>query len=216
MNELTFWKKLNDMERILARKQGISRGYFTYTELENLSTTIELANLVHCLVAVSLLLATTYTAGVLTIVGSMFLTSQIPGNCLQPTNVALMPNRSFEIVNMLKTGIILASMKTNDTIPIENSHQNMTWDWWNVPVMNWLTKASAEMEFNTKLFDFSLWNYFDSSFINAKQVHLNNCINKATKTRIQDQLETSWHEEWTDTVKYRLVYNQLYYNYFKS
>ncbi|KAJ8967527.1 hypothetical protein NQ314_002842 [Rhamnusium bicolor] len=173
------------METSIAARQGTSRGYFTYTELQNLAATIEVHNLIHCIVAVSVILAATYTAGLLTILSSVFLVSQVPGTSLYTKKLdsqenVIMPMlnekkltvepdttdkiktdfnskymlRNVDVVNVLKTSILLASIKSctpfnqsnnTDNYKLDKDNNNVqyiSWDYWNVPIMDWLAKSS--------------------------------------------------------------------------
>lgn len=258
VNKLTFWKKLGEIEAKLAKKEGKARGHFTYIELQTLADTIDIHNIVQCVVAVSVILAATYTAGLLTLLGSVFLASHVPGtslyqkrmeNCnilpieyeekveedelhtLPPSNETKteQPRKCYNIWNLnalkvLKASILLASIKTgvvsnfskpsseiqSDNIINDVGYQDMSWDWWNIPVMNWLSQTSEYIEnFQLPVIQNYLY-YLETKVSNEKYIYLEDHIHKATKTRIQDQLEGSWHAEWTDTIKYN-YYNILPY-----
>ncbi|KAJ8912913.1 hypothetical protein NQ315_017243 [Exocentrus adspersus] len=255
VSELNFWKKLTEIETTVAARQGCLRGYFTYTELQNLASTIELRNLIHCFVAVSVILATVYTAGLLTLVGSVYLVSHVPGTNLynkkleiESNNVVPMPNevglieeakiiktdlrykhgKNMDIVNVLKTSILLASIKTptsvNETqteyINSDANNENIqyvSWDYWNVPIMDWLSKSSQFVSNFTLDVGVKYYNYFlETSVAKSKCFKLEDTVNKATKTRIQDQMESSWHKEWTDVFKYGLFYKEMYSCYLQG
>jgi len=257
VSELSFWKKLGEIETKLAQREGKARGHFTYTELQMLAHTIDLHSLVQCVVAVSVILAATYTAGLLTMVGSVFLASHVPGTTLYQTRMencqilpieyqdklegkALesrppsnetkteqQPTKCHNIWNLnalkvLKASILLASIKTdvltNFSKPSSGTqtnddigYQEVGWDWWNIPVMTWLSKTSEFIE-NFELPTVQNYLYFlENRVTNEKYLHLEDHIHKATKTRIQDQMEGSWHVEWTDTIKSQAYYNILPY-----
>ncbi|CAH0554414.1 unnamed protein product [Brassicogethes aeneus] len=220
VGELKFWKKLNEIEYALAERQGKSRGFLTYTELEILSRTLDLHNLLQCLVALSVILMATYAAGILTLIGSVFLTSQIPGTTLYAGRKMIeMPNvgsdyvygenktdtckfLKMDAVDVFKTGILLASISAN-----ESNSQAVTWDWWSIPAMNWLATTSDYVE----KFELPLKNpfFFETYDLELDRYRIEDRLDKAVKTRIQDQMETSWHAEWTDTIKYGLFYHKL-------
>lgn len=79
VSERAFWTRLSKMERDIALKEGRRRGWFSYTELENLMNTVDLTALTQAVVTVSAVCLTSYTASVLTLIGSAFIVSQIPG-----------------------------------------------------------------------------------------------------------------------------------------
>lgn len=74
-----FFDKLNSVEKILAQRQGIRRGWLTYTELLNLLPSFTIAKFFLSNIAV---MAVSYAASVMTIAGAFFLVSHIPGNAL--------------------------------------------------------------------------------------------------------------------------------------
>ncbi|CAH1104186.1 unnamed protein product [Psylliodes chrysocephalus] len=230
VSDKKFNSKLQELEFILAIKQGRSRGNFTYTELNILSSTIEIQNIIHCITAITVILALTYLAGVLTIVGSVFLTSKVPGTSLHVkkiekletvTQLTWKPDYTLKtdvdnikinkthariqtVVDMLKTSILLASINTNTTTYEDTTSdiQNVTWDYWNNPVMDWLAKSSQIVtSFTTDMQSNYLPYYLETTVHNMKQIELEDQIHKATKTRIQDQLESSWHVEWIESLK---------------
>lgn len=223
---------MSEIEGTLARKQGIIRGFFTYTELEILLKTIELSNLIQYIMSISIILTAAYTAALLTLLGSVFIVSQIPGSSIQSNKISQSQNNSFilpitnqdspkieigqlktdldcpqneyKALHVLKTGIFLVSIENllkpfcNNT---ENNEVKTSWDWWNVPTMQWLYETSNQMIDKLDMisrFDFGY--ILDTFVLKVKHLELEDNIQKATKTRIQDQIEMSWHKEWIDTI----------------
>lgn len=74
-----FFRKFYSLEMILARKQGLHRGWFTYMELNHLLPSI---TIVKSFIQYTLVLAMGYAAFVATIAGSILLVSQVPGTSL--------------------------------------------------------------------------------------------------------------------------------------
>lgn len=76
-----FFEKLKSVEKVLAKRQGLTRGWLTYTELINFLPTMTLAKQI---LNYSTVIALSYTASVMTIAGAFFLASNInvPGNLL--------------------------------------------------------------------------------------------------------------------------------------
>lgn len=210
VREETFWQKLLEIESSLARKEGSQRGWFTYTELENLLTGINPANLLQALATVLSVLTVTYTAGILAILSSIFIVSNIPGSCLQRKTEAFDPSLKTEIDNpkfnlsasrldaadMFKTTLILASIQTNSGVESDLE----TWNWWSKDSMVWLSESSKMNEAPMQQ-SFYPVQYTDASVANEKSIDLQDQVHKATKLRIQDQMEHSWHTEWTDSLK---------------
>ncbi|CAG9860262.1 unnamed protein product [Phyllotreta striolata] len=217
ISDKTFDAKLKELEFALALKQGMSRGSFTYTELDILSCTVEIQNIIQCIGAITIILALTYITGFLTLISSVFLTSQIPGTSLymkkiEPTENSIVQtswektdvedlklDQSETVVKMLQTTFILASMNPNNMSLYANS---VSWDYWNNPLMEWLAKTSQLVStFTTEMQYNYLPYYLETRSHNMKYIDLEDQIHKATKTRIQDQLEPSWHMEWIESIK---------------
>lgn len=76
-----FFEKLKSVEKVLAKRQGLARGWLTYTELINFLPTMTLAKQI---LNYSTVIALSYTASVMTIAGAFFIASNInvPGNVL--------------------------------------------------------------------------------------------------------------------------------------
>lgn len=53
VSEQAFWKRLCQMERDIALKEGKRRGWFSYTDLENLLDTVDLTALAQAVLTVS-------------------------------------------------------------------------------------------------------------------------------------------------------------------
>ncbi|XP_058058583.1 protein CNPPD1 [Anopheles bellator] len=76
-----FFAKLKSVEKVLAKRQGLTRGWLTYTELINFLPSFAMAKqLIHY----TTVMALSYTASVMTIAGAFLLASnlQLPGNLL--------------------------------------------------------------------------------------------------------------------------------------
>lgn len=250
VREPLFWSRLEQLETDIALREGTKRVWFTYTEIKYFSNVYELQHsmrdLLQTVVAVSAVLALTYTIGVATLAGSVFLTSRIPGTYLHQCITAhknnsldLLPDsaqtndvsnstgdldtimwdilaeskrhRTLDAINVLKTSFILASISCNTDCDIStensvSSESGSSWDWWNNPIINWLSDISRNAEFegiklpNNYYKNFAHDKLADMSIARQKKLQLEDKIHKATKLRIQEQLERSWHKEWTDSV----------------
>lgn len=76
----TFFKKLGEIEMILARKESSGRGgWLTYTELCTLMPSIDI---IREAITASALLAISYMAGVICVAGAFFIASNVPGSYL--------------------------------------------------------------------------------------------------------------------------------------
>ncbi|XP_069686078.1 protein CNPPD1 [Periplaneta americana] len=128
VSERSFWTRLCRMEKDIALKEGKRRGWFSYTDLENLLDTVDIAALAQALITVSAVCLTSYTASVLTLLGSAFIVSQIPGTtistsvpatspCDVPTTLLTetpmdQPQCQTSPVGVLTTSFILASLSS--------------------------------------------------------------------------------------------------------
>ncbi|XP_055850720.1 protein CNPPD1 [Episyrphus balteatus] len=74
-----FFAKLTSVEKTLAKREGLRRGWLTYTELIHFLPSFTLAKFLLNNITV---MAVSYAASVMTIAGAFFLASQIPGNAL--------------------------------------------------------------------------------------------------------------------------------------
>lgn len=74
-----FFAKLSTVEKTLAKREGLRRGWLTYTELIQFLPSFTLAKFLLNNITV---MAVSYAASVMTIAGAFFLASQIPGNAL--------------------------------------------------------------------------------------------------------------------------------------
>lgn len=237
VNESMFWKKLKSLETILAERQGVKRGWFTYTELQNLLVYIDAFVLIQKIACLMAILAVTYTASVLTIVGSAIITNHLTSLkdtepvVQQSNDIALQTinqekivlNRSIDAADVLKTGIFLASIKvlpqSCNTSENEEVDECVSWDWWNNPLMQWLSEKSKMMEeiqfpfgLDVKIEDRLL----ETASVLSKKIELGDHISKATKIRIQEQMERSWHKEWTDSIYKNLSGVKFLLYYFRD
>ncbi|CAG2061558.1 unnamed protein product [Timema podura] len=134
------------MFRHIALQEGKRRGWFSYTDLDQLLETVDLAALAQVVVVVSAVCLTSYTASVLTLLGSVFAVSHMPGTSLSP-RLPLQPattqrSSSFDSldeltskdcatqtvtpVDVLTTSFILASIGSsnhNQSEAVDSSHQ---------------------------------------------------------------------------------------------
>lgn len=262
VQEPTFWAKLRSLEFTLAKREGSNRGFYTYTELENLFTAIDTRNLINSLATVIAVFTAAYTMGVLTMVSAVFVASNVSNALLIKTqgnmvtddivinnnnmemgifnqaeqnssemldvsnqilaDLSLQQNKhNMSAIDVLQTSIILASIKStnpklketlldpNDTISENTTNtEAVTWDWWSNPVMEWLTETSKSIETWTFILNTKPYiqdRYKEMSLATYKWFGLQDQVHRATKIRIQDQLERTWHMEWTDSVCNMLV-----------
>lgn len=250
--ENLFWKKLGEIENTIAKREGIARGWYTYTEIQKLME-IDIAQFLQRICTALSVLTVTYTLGILTILGSVFIVSNIPGNYLNKCNLQIKIDdidmqggsstaynlnedvfdandtsqyksiKRLDAVDVLKTSILLASLKTS--IPKKDANESQldlesnntsedSWAWWSNPTMNWLTSISKMMDFVPDFKCYTYGSYSDWSLYDLKIYNLEDQIHKATKVRLQDQMERSWHTEWTDTLKSVILEYKLLSLYF--
>ncbi|XP_017486894.1 PREDICTED: uncharacterized protein LOC108375305 [Rhagoletis zephyria] len=80
-----FFEKLSGIEKQLARREGLRRGWLTYTELIQMLPSFTLVKFILNNIAV---MAVSYAASVITIAGAFFLASQIPGTALHRKTIS--------------------------------------------------------------------------------------------------------------------------------
>lgn len=74
-----FFEKLKFVEIEIAKRQGLERGWLTYTELSNLMPSLVIAK---AFLQHATIFAISYAASVVTIAGAFFLASKVPGTAL--------------------------------------------------------------------------------------------------------------------------------------
>ncbi|XP_071439359.1 protein CNPPD1 isoform X2 [Hetaerina americana] len=83
VREHQFWEWLEALEEAVAFREGHRKGWFTYSDLNYLLQSKELFSIANTLLTVSAVCLTSYTAGVLTLLGSTIIVSSLPS----PTSV---------------------------------------------------------------------------------------------------------------------------------
>lgn len=146
---------------------------------------------------------------------------------LTETNLLDSETRNVEAAHIFRTSLFLASINTfmipycNKNCSCDNdidADENLdnAWEWWNIPSMKWLTEHSREIldMADINCFYKNFMRYLEQLFINSNDLEAGNHVNmkKSTKTRIQDQLESSWHQEWTDSLKNEFSYRPNFLN----
>jgi hypothetical protein len=107
ISENEFHEKLKTVERLLAMKEGLSRGWFTYTELELLMPTIEIAK---CILNYTTILMFSFACSVATIALSSVILSSIPPS----THLASQTNNTISSSALPKTSLIPLEQATYD------------------------------------------------------------------------------------------------------
>ncbi|XP_078045249.1 protein CNPPD1 [Augochlora pura] len=159
VNNQDFWERLQRLEKTIAYKEAQKRGWFSYTELNCLMNSMQLLTIANAVINISSICLATYTAGIVTLLGSAFVASYLPGTVLSPrqttnstdvTRINLnpivdMPSTMIEDVpeDVLRTDFITTSSHCNesqqncDSID-SNEVVNEHWKWWLNSVMIWL------------------------------------------------------------------------------
>ncbi|XP_046405334.1 protein CNPPD1 isoform X2 [Ischnura elegans] len=78
VGEHQFWEWLESLEEAVAFREGHWKGWFTYSDLSYLLQSKELVTIASTLFTVSAVCLTSYTAGVLTLLGSTIIVSNLP------------------------------------------------------------------------------------------------------------------------------------------
>ncbi|XP_043283256.1 protein CNPPD1 [Venturia canescens] len=166
-----FWERLRRLEKDIAYKEGRKRGWFSYTELTCLMENVQLAAIVHTFVSVSSICLVTYAAGLITLLGSVLVASQLPGTTLVPQQVIQPGNVRITNLTRPQYGSLNSSRIENlesssDNTKISNDfdlllsndlclncnilgskkpssiEQYTSWEWWLDSVMTWLPEQS--------------------------------------------------------------------------
>lgn len=149
------------MERDVAYKEGLKRGWFSYTDLNFLMDSAQLAAVVQAVVSVSSIFLATYAAGVATLLGSALVASHLPGTSLAPrhspapsTDTSRLVPPADELMSndteVIETQVLLATMSCNRSYPSDDEignrnrkHQGAGWEWWLSSLMTWLPEYSG-------------------------------------------------------------------------
>lgn len=108
VSQSEFYDKLRTVERLLAMKEGLSRSWYTYTELEMLMPTLDVAKKI---LNYTTILLFSYVCSVLTIALSCIIVTSIPTpltSTIQSTTTSTSGNESALLPNV---------MISNDLIP---------------------------------------------------------------------------------------------------
>ncbi|XP_044753673.1 protein CNPPD1 [Coccinella septempunctata] len=143
--------------------------------------------------------------------------------CLNETgkNFSHFESKNTETAQVLRASLFLASINTfvmpycdsncssEENVCLDEVEHN-SWEWWNIPTMKWLTENSQELFYISDInyiYKYFI-RYLELLFITFHDLEIGNHINmkKSTKTRIQDQMESSWHKEWIDSLKNEASY----------
>ncbi|XP_006617553.1 protein CNPPD1 [Apis dorsata] len=159
-----FWERLQKLERDIAYKEAQKRGWFSYTELSCLMNSMQLIAVAHAVVNVSSICLATYTAGVVTLLGSALVASYLPGTVLNNPRQAINStdimkadfNSEMDITapieilseNVLTTDFISTSLLLNCNQSQQNCEHikihkitNVNWRWLS-SIMIWLPQHS--------------------------------------------------------------------------
>lgn len=95
-----FFEKVDSIERKLARRQGLHRGWFTYMELNVLMPSVRLSK---DFLEITIVLGLSYAAFVATIIASVFLVGSIPGTYLNTTTNRLQKTSTNHTVSFAES-----------------------------------------------------------------------------------------------------------------
>lgn len=159
-----FWERLQKLEKDIAYKEARKRGWFSYTELCCLMNSMQLIAVAHAVVNISTICLATYTAGIVTLLGSALVASYFPGTVLsprQPTNSADIIKTDLNPVmdvtsppiealseDILTTDFISTSLSCNQSQQNcekigSNEITDVSWKWWLNSMMIWLQENSG-------------------------------------------------------------------------
>nr|XP_034188653.1 protein CNPPD1 [Osmia lignaria] len=154
-----FWERLQKLEKDIAYKEAQKRGWFSYTELSCLMNSMQLITVAHAMINISSICLATYTAGIVTLLGSALVASYFPGTMLSPkqitnstdiiktdlnpvidvTEIAIetLPENVFTADFMSNTLNCNQTKRNSENIESDEI-ENIGWKWWLNPAMIWL------------------------------------------------------------------------------
>ncbi|CAD1468347.1 unnamed protein product, partial [Heterotrigona itama] len=157
-----FWERLQKLEKDVAYKEAQKRGWFSYTELTCLMNSMQLIAVAQAVVNISSICLATYTAGVVTLLGSALVASCLPGTVLSPTinstNIMKIDlNSVTDIISSIEENILSKDILTpnfmSTSLNCNQSQQNceyietndvtnINWKWWLNSMMIQLSEFS--------------------------------------------------------------------------
>ncbi|KAM7352054.1 uncharacterized protein ACRADG_004705 [Cochliomyia hominivorax] len=124
-----FFEKLTCIEKTLARREGLRRGWLTYSELIQMLPSFTLAKFLLSNITV---IAVSYAASVMTIAGALFMAAQIPGTSLhrqrtQQQQHHQIPTNTTDLLNdpQMDMNVNASSMPVSSVI-ITRQHNHTT------------------------------------------------------------------------------------------
>ncbi|XP_076755319.1 protein CNPPD1 [Xylocopa sonorina] len=159
-----FWERLQKLEKDIAYKEAQKRGWFSYTELSCLMNSMQLLAVAHAVVNISSICLATYTAGIVTLLGSALVASYFPGTILSPrqttNSTEIMKTDLNPIMDVTSSPIealtenILTTDFMSSSLSCNQSQQNCenigtneitdtNWRWWLNSMMIWLPEHSG-------------------------------------------------------------------------
>ncbi|XP_063973543.1 protein CNPPD1 [Diachasmimorpha longicaudata] len=184
-----FWDRLRKLEKDLAYKEGMKRGWFSYQELSCLIENIRITAIVQALISISSVCLAAYTAGVVTLLGSALIASHIPGTCLAPrtsspslnatkilgTAAPTLPkvHDNFNELDRFSEDVMNQEGLRHNFIILghyyEHSEaQNETWHGWLASLANWMPEYSEKNKNQLKKMAIPLHNPVGSFVTNSQ------------------------------------------------
>ncbi|XP_033205332.1 protein CNPPD1 [Bombus vancouverensis nearcticus] len=161
-----FWERLQKLEKDVAYREAQKRGWFSYTELTCLMNSMQLIAVAQAVVNMSTICLATYTAGVITLLGSALVASYLPGTVLSPrqiNNSTDMKTDCNPVMDITSLPIEIESISSEDiliddfiytSLSCNQSQENCeyirineatdaNWKWWLNSMMIWLPEYSG-------------------------------------------------------------------------
>lgn len=161
-----FWERLQKLEKDVAYREAQKRGWFSYTELTCLMNSMQLIAVAQVVVNMSTICLVTYTAGVITLLGSALVASYLPGTVLSPrqiNNSTDMKTDFNPVMDITSLPIEIESISSEDILTDDLIHTSIScnqsqencdyirineatdanWKWWLNSMMIWLPEYSG-------------------------------------------------------------------------
>lgn len=154
------------MEKDVAYREAQKRGWFSYTELTCLMNSMQLIAVAQAVVNMSTICLATYTAGVITLLGSALVASYLPGTVLSPRQVNNSTDMKTDfdpVMDITSLPIEIESISSEDILTDDfiytslscnqsqenceyiriNEATDANWKWWLNSMMIWLPEYSG-------------------------------------------------------------------------
>ncbi len=205
-----FFEKLKFVEIEIAKRQGLERGWLTYTELTNLMPSLAIAK---AFLHHATIFAVSYAASVVTIAGAFFLASKVPGTALYSSSISKSSQTTMPLNGTVNDHVIVNetthSSHMLDDVDNDGSDGCCEMDDRLFERLN-LLEENATVSEQQPTVDNRTATFVPPDVLNISKVHLvpNSYIGLQSGVNLRSWLDDNGNE-WNDTTDYLNSINQV-------